>query len=294
MSLRRLQIFLEVAARGSFAAAADRLGLAQSAVSMQMRNLEEELGADLFDRSRRPPVLNDRGLALVPEAREVLTKYDDLKRIVRGGGAIAGTLRLGVIQTASTGVLPGALTALHEHYPDLRVRIESGLSAGLLGRVVHGELDAAILTAPERLPGELKAHLVFEEPLSVIAPKAFTGGSDADLLTRHPFIRFNRRTGVGRIIEHALRDRALSVDEAMELDAIEPIIEMVSCGLGVAVVPDSALGRETREAIRVLPFGDPVATRQVIVVERHASPRAALTEVLVAALTGLLLCNIIT
>ncbi|MEQ8335113.1 LysR family transcriptional regulator [Nisaea sp.] len=288
MSLRRLQIFLEVASRGSFAAAADRLGLAQSAVSMQIRTLEQELGADLFDRSRRPPVLNDRGAALIPQARAILTQYEDLKQTVQPDGHIAGTLRLGVIQTASTGILPGALTGLHERYPDLRVRIESGLSTGLLGRVAHGELDAAILTAPERLPPELNGHLIFEEPLSVIAPPGLTGATDAALLTRHPFIRFNRRTGVGRIIEHALRDRNLAVDEAMELDAIEPIIEMVSCGLGVAVVPAYALDPVTRDAIRVLPFGDPVATRRVIVVERHASTRAALTAVLVKALTGLL------
>jgi DNA-binding transcriptional LysR family regulator len=287
MSLRRLQIFLEVAARGSFAAAADRLGLAQSAVSMQMRTLEEELGADLFDRSRRPPVLNDRGLALVPEAREILGKYEDLKRIVRGGGEIAGTLRLGVIQTASTGILPAALTRLHEAHPQLRVRIESGLSSGLLVRVAQGELDAAILTAPERLPPELRGHLIFEEPLSVIAPRGFSGANDAELLTRHPFIRFNRRTGVGRIIEHALRDRSFQVDEAMELDAIEPIIEMVSRGLGVAVVPAYAIGEAARADLRVLPFGDPAVSRRVIVVERHVSPRAALTEVLVGVLSGL-------
>ncbi|WP_193185771.1 LysR substrate-binding domain-containing protein [Nisaea sediminum] len=293
MSLRRLQIFLEVAARGSFAAAADRLGLAQSAVSMQMRNLEQEFGADLFDRSRRPPVLNDRGLALVPEAREILRKYEDLKRIVRGGGATAGTLRLGVIQTASTGILPSALARLHRDHPDLRVRIESGLSAGLLGRVTHGELDAAILTAPERLPPDLRGHVIFEEPLCVIAPKDFPGTSDAELLTRHPFIRFNRRTGVGRIIEHALRDRAFQVDEAMELDAIEPIIEMVTRALGVAVVPAYALDEEARGQIRVLPFGDPAVTRRVIVVERHASPRADLTKVLVGALSGLPNRNVI-
>lgn len=287
MSLRRLQIFLEVAARGSFASAADRLGLAQSAVSMQMRALEQELGADLFDRSRRPPVLNDRGAALIPKARAILTQYEDLKQSVQPDGHVAGTLRLGVIQTASTGILPGALTSLHDTYPDLRVRIESGLSAGLLGRVTHGDLDAAILTAPDRLPPELKAHLIFEEPLSVIAPSGLSGVTDAELLTRHPFIRFNRRTGVGRIIEHALRDRALAVDEAMELDAIEPIIEMVSGGLGVAVVPAYALDAERREGIRVLPFGAPATTRRVIVVERHASTRAALTAILVEALTRL-------
>lgn len=293
MSLRRLQIFLEVAARSSFASAADRLGIAQSAVSMQMRNLEEELGQELFDRSRRPPALNDRGLALIPAAREILAKYEDLKLVVRGAGAVAGTLRLGVIQTASTGILPAALTRLHESHPELRVQIESGLSTGLLGRVGHGDLDAAIVTAPERLPPDLREHELFVEPLAVIAPPALSGASDAELLTRHPFIRFNRRTGVGRIIEHALRDRALAVDEAMELDAIEPIIEMVSRGLGVAVVPVHAIDPEKRAAIRALPFGAPAVTRRVIVIERHGSSRARLTKVLVAAISALHSTNVI-
>ena len=206
MSFRRLQIFLEVAACGSFASAADRLGLVQSAVSMQMRTLEQEIGANLFDRSRRPPALNDHGAALIPKARAILTQYEDLKQSVQPDGHVVGTLRLGVIQTASNGILPSALTSLYETYPNLRVRIESGLSADLLGRVMHGDLDAAILTAPERLPANLKWHLIFEEPLSVIAPAGLSGATDAELLTRHPFIRFNRRTGVGRIIDHALRD----------------------------------------------------------------------------------------
>jgi len=282
MSLRRLQIFLEVAARGSFAAAADRLGLAQSAVSMQIRNLEEELGADLFDRSRRPPVLNDRGAVLIPKAREVLALYEDLKHAVRGG--VAGTLRLGVIQTASTGILPGALAAQHRLHPEMRVRIESGLSADLISRVAAGELDAAIVTAPHRVPPEMVSHTIVEEPLVVIAPQGSDGNADDVLLARYPFIRFNRRTGVGRIIEQELRRRQIPVDEAMELDSIEPIIGMVSRGLGVAVVPSHAVLPEIRDRLRVLPFGVPQVRRRVSLMERVRSPRAALAEIMVAAL----------
>ena len=230
--------------------------------------MEQEIGANLFDRSRRPPALNGHGAALIPKARAMLTQYEDLKQSVQPDGHVVGTLRL-VIQTASNGILPGALTSLYETYPNLRVRIESGLSADLLGRVMH-DLDAAVIN-PERLPANLKWHLIFEEPLSCDPPAGLSGATDAELLTRHPFIRFNRRTGVGRIIDHALRDRAISVDEAMELDAIEPIIKMVAGGLGVAVVPAYALDVERLKGIHFLPFGEPIATRRVIVVERHAS-----------------------
>lgn len=282
MSLRRLQIFLEVAARGSFAAAADRLGLAQSAVSMQMRTLEDEMGAELFDRTRRPPVLNDRGAVLIPKAREILTLYDDFKHTARGG--VAGTLRLGVIQTASTGMLPGALAEQHRRHPEMRVRIQSGLSSDLISQVGAGDLDAAIVTAPERVPAEMICHEIVEEPLVVIASTAFQGRDDGDLLDRYPFIRFNRRTGVGRVIEQELRRRQIRVDEAMELDSIEPIIGMVSRELGVAVVPSYAIVPAIRESLRILPFGAPQVSRKVGLIERARSSRSALSEIMVSAL----------
>ena len=145
MNLRHLETMLAIAETGSFAAAADRVGVTQSAVSMQMRALEAVIGAELFDRARRPPVLSDLGRGLLGPARAVLRAAEDLL-VAASGAALRGRLRLGVIPTAATGLVPDALALLAARAPDLQIRIESGLSVDLARRVSQGALDAALVT----------------------------------------------------------------------------------------------------------------------------------------------------
>ena len=110
MTLRHLATLVAVAEAGSFHGAADRLGITQSAVSMQMKALEENLRVALFDRARRPPVLNALGRSLLERAREVLLRYEALRQAALAGESVVGTLRLGVIPTTGTTLLPRALT----------------------------------------------------------------------------------------------------------------------------------------------------------------------------------------
>src|SRR5690606_33700267 len=128
-------------------------------------------------------------------------------------------------------------TLLAARAPDLRIRVESGLSADLARRVAQGVLDAALVTETGRLERGLLLRPILEEPLLVAAPPAAAGPPARVLLRTLPFVRFNRRTGVGRVIDAALRRDRIAVTEAMELDSIEAILAMVGRGLGVAVVP---------------------------------------------------------
>src|SRR5690349_24202672 len=102
MSLRAFRTLIAIAEHGSFAAAARMVNLSQSAVSTQMRALEAELKAPLFDRSKRPPVLNDAGKALVAKARELLAGYEDLQAAVAASGAVEGRIRLGAVGSTLT------------------------------------------------------------------------------------------------------------------------------------------------------------------------------------------------
>lgn len=283
MSLRHLATLIAIAEHGSFAAAAERLGLTQSAVSMQMKALEGELDAELFDRSRRPPELSGAGRAAIEPARRILALYAGLREAARTPGDLAGSLRIGVIPTASTGLLPAALALLSGRYPRLAIRIENGLSTELALRVADGALDAAVVTGDSGPERGLSRHLILTERLMVVAPLGAAGSTDATLLTGLPFIRFNRRAGVGRIIERALGSRRIRVAEAMELDSIEAILAMVSRGLGVSVVPEHALTDDLRRALVCMPFGDPPATRSVTLVAR-AGGLAPRTEALLRSL----------
>ena len=156
MNLRHLRTFVTIAETGSFQAASERLFLTQSAVSMQMKALEESLQAELFDRGKRPPVLSALGRALLDRARDLVDQVDSFRQAAAGGEELLGSLTLGVIPSATTSVLPSALARLRDEHPRMQVRIEGGLSAGLEDLVAGGVIDAAVFTEPARLPSGLR------------------------------------------------------------------------------------------------------------------------------------------
>ena len=135
MSLRALRTLLAIAQQGSFARAADAVCLTQSAVSLQVRSLEEDFNATLFDRSRRTPTLTEAGRRAVERAREILALYDNMASELGDSDELAGRLRIGAIQTALAGVLPAALAALRQQHPRLGVQVYAGMSAELAVRI---------------------------------------------------------------------------------------------------------------------------------------------------------------
>jgi DNA-binding transcriptional LysR family regulator len=284
MSLRQLETLVTIADAGSFQGAAGRLGITQSAVSMQMKALEDDLQTSLFDRARRPPDLRETATPLVDQARRILRLHQDFRQGARAIGPVSGNIRIGVIPTVSTGVLPDALAILRERTPQLQVRIENELSTELIRRVERGMLDAAILTEPPRLNAGLRSRAILEERLLVVAPSDSPGKSDIDLLSALPFVRFNRRAGVGRAIDAALKERGIDVQERMELDSIESILMMVSRGLGAAIAPERSISAEQRAQLKCVPFGDPPLHRRVALVERSREDPSALTDALYDAL----------
>ncbi|MEQ9490334.1 MAG: LysR family transcriptional regulator [Alphaproteobacteria bacterium] len=284
MNLRHLETFVIIAETGSFQTAADRMHVTQSAVSMQMKALEVDLGTALFDRSRRPPALSPSGRSLIDPARALLDAAADFREKAQGGAGLFGTLKLGAIPTATTGILPGALARLQEDHPKLQIRLESGLSLGLEERVASGDLDAAVITLAGRQRPGLDILPIRTERLVVVAKASICGvgaGGEA-VLERLPFIRFNKATGIGKVIEQQLQRLQINVRETMELDSIEAILEMVTQGLGAAVVPESSLRPD--ETLSKLTLGDPPLTRDVALIVRKGARKFPLTNELWQAL----------
>lgn len=280
MSLRALRTLVAIARHGTFARAADAVGLTQSAVSLHVRALEQEFRATLFDRSRRQPVLTEAGQAAVARAREILALYDGVAGEL-GVGGLAGRLRLGAIQTALAGPLPDALAALREAHPRLRVQVASGMSAELAARVDAGELDAAVTTEPVKPhPAGLAVTPLYEDRFWIVAPPGLEGQDAGALLQGLPFIRFDRRAWAGRMIEQELRRQRLRVQEEMELDSQEAIVRMAASGLGAAVVPLSDAALAALPPLTRLPFGDPQRRRRVVLLEREDRPAHRLAAAL--------------
>ena len=242
MELRQLKTLVAIEDCGSFAGAADAVGLTQSAVSLQIRHLEEELGAELFDRTRRSPRFNAKGRALAAHARKVV---EICAHITAHGAsdALEGTLLLGAVPTSLDGIVPPALAFLREYHPGLLVRVTSGLSADLTERLRSGAINTAVVTEPHRPADGLTAHPIAREPLVVLAPPDAAGDSDQEILEAAPFIQFDRRAWVGQRIDRHLRDRGIRVSLGMEINTLEAIARMVRWRLVFSFVATAIVGR---------------------------------------------------
>ena len=125
------------------------------------------------------------------------------------------------------------------------------------------------------------------EPLCVIAPAESVGDTDAELLEQNPFIWFNRKTWAGQQIERHLLDRGIRVHEGMEIDSLEAISSMVSCGLGVSIVPLRCCAEPFPAGLKLVPFGEPQTYRVVGLLERQGNPQQRLVQVLLRELQQL-------
>ena len=285
MDLKHLKTLIAIAENGSFAAAGEAIGLTQSAISLHVKSLEDELETKLFDRTTRPPRLNTRGRNLIDRARTIVEQCEGLSDIATGE-AFSGSLDIGSVPTLLSGILPPALSAIRGSHPDIRIRVSSGLSADLVGRVHKGELDVAVVTEPSQLQTGLSWHMFAKEPLMVIAPEGTVGETDRELLDAGPFIRFQRYAWAGRLIDTHLKDWGIRVHTGMEIDSLEAIASMVKHGLGVSVVPDRAAA-DLPSGIKKVPFGDPPLCRIIGVVERRDNPKIHLIRALVEILSDL-------
>ncbi|MCP3386405.1 MULTISPECIES: LysR family transcriptional regulator [unclassified Bradyrhizobium] len=269
MSIRQLRTLVAIADRGSFNAAAQRLFITQSAVSMQMKALEAEMRAKLFDRASRPPVLNANGWRLVDEARQIIERYDALRLLASASTTgLTGSVRLGVIPSVATHLLPQTLSRLRADHASLRIQVQSGLSPELAFKVESNTLDVAIITELERLDPAIVFEPISEEELKVVIHKDLARGSIADLLRAHPFIRFDPAMGVGRIIDATLRERRIPVNDFMEFDSIETMVRMVKLKLGVAVIPVGLFSFGSADNVRSISFVPPVHRRIGMVARR--------------------------
>ena len=281
MSLRGLRILAAVAGKGSFAAAAEQLGLTQSAVSLQIKNLEEAFGVPLFERTGRSPKLNLNGKLAVQRAREILDLYDGIKGELSPSDAIKGVLTLGAVPTVITGSLPAVLGRLRQRHGEMQVRLVSSLSAELVRRVEEGDLDAALTTEPPfPIPPHSQWQTYDEEPFFVVAPKSAAAGTVKELFEGYPFVRFDKTAWAGALVDAQLTAQGIRPREVTELDSLEAAASMVEQGLGIAVVPlNRQRLREAKTHFQLTPFGAPQLTRRMGMYQKRRHPRLALTQV---------------
>ena len=284
MRLRQLQTLVAIADTGSFHAAAAKLGLTQAAISMQMKSLEESLRLELFERSVRPPRLNNTGLLMLEQAREITSLCDKLLDASPVSSQLIGSIRNGTVPGMSF-ILPQTLDNLHKSYRRLQIRVVSDLADELVHQIDQGRLDAAVITQPQDLDSHLLSRPLLSEPLMVIAPRDYAGQSDAELLTGNPYIGFNRKAEVSRLIEQALNQRNIKVNPIMELDTLETFQMMILHGLGVGVLPISSIRERFLDDLYAVPFGSPALQRTISLVQQREHHRQIFLDTLYDALS---------
>jgi len=284
MDTRQLQTLLAVADTGSFAAAAAVVNLTPSAVSQQIQALEVELGASLFDRTHRPPLLNSKGMEVLQSARTILQVVTETRRAI-SGGQIRGTLNLGSIRTASMMLIPQALAQMQTVYPELSFDWRVGLSETLMSDVVAGRLDTAIVAEHVGVPPGLTWTPFLSEPLLLIGPPNTSGMEYEQLIAEQPFIRYTTNVPLSRQIDTELSRLGVVPRKIAEINTVPAIISCVYAGLGIAVVPRITLLEPTAAQLVSHIFGTPPIYRRLGVVQRQTSAHSEVIRRLVETLS---------
>ncbi|PRY11177.1 LysR family transcriptional regulator [Kineococcus rhizosphaerae] len=245
MTLRRLEYFVAVAEQRSFSAAARTLHTAQPPLSTQVRALERELGAELFDRTGRTPELSPAGRALLPEARRILAAYDRLATTAqRARDGSVGRLRLGLVPSATAGRLPAVLRRLRVDLPGLEVSLVEGRPPELLRRLDLDDLDVVLLYTVVDGPA-LASRVLATEPLVLAVPPGHRFAAQPAVavadLEREPLVLPARHGDDG------LRERTSALLAGVhvrvvqdDLWMVQTMVALVAAGLGCAVVPASS------------------------------------------------------
>lgn len=265
MQTRALRTLVKIRDVGSFAVAAEQLNMTLSAVSMQMKNLEQMLGVELFDRAHRPPKITPRGLSVCRHAANVLRAEAALLEFCQPDDQLTGEFRLGFIPTANVRLLPQFLINARRRAPRARFTLETGLSEHLEHRVLTGQLDAAIVTASIPRPAGLRYDLIREEPLAFAAPALMAGRSPGAIASQLPFLHFTPKSGIGKVIaDHMNRLGLTGTGPTMVLDSVEATMECVNHGVGFTLLPMPDIERYGDQTVTVIPQPDDGLARRIV------------------------------
>ena len=245
MDLRQLETFVAVAETRSFSRAATRLHVVQSAVSATIRRLEAEWQAQLFDRTTHRVELTDLGRVMLPEARAALAAAEAVEHAVEEArGGLRGTVQVGIMQSARRpgGVsVAAAISAFKARYPAVVVEVRQGGSARQAEAVRAGELDLAFIGLPDqRLPGLHVQRLAEVQMLLACHPGhrlAARAGVELEALVDEPFADLPPEWGVRVAADRAFAAAGVERTLAYEINDVSTLVEFVSHGLAVALLP---------------------------------------------------------
>jgi LysR family hydrogen peroxide-inducible transcriptional activator len=285
-TIKQLEYFVAVAKASNFRKAAEKLGISQPTLTVQIAAMEEELGLQLFDRSRAGTLLTPSGRDLLPVARDILEQYEQLGGVIEGRSRqLGGSFRLGVSPTLGQSVLPKLMGPLHKRYPDLQLHIREDIPQNLGQGLDAGTYDIILSVLPMHT-GDYKVRPLFTEPLHVVVP------------TENPLAQKDKLYA-----RDLLQQRVLSIDEdhhlhrqimtlcnrhgarlvrEYECNTLSAMRLMLLLNMGIAILPELFIRAELSDSehVRVFKLEDETPTRTHIAMWRKNSSARQLFQLL--------------
>ena len=250
MNLSALRTLLEVAQVGSFAVAAERLGLTLSAVSTQLKNLEQELNTSLFDRSFRPPRMTPEGRRILSHARTIMAETQKIRTIGEPDDAVRGSYRIGFIPTAMVRLMPRFLIASSSRYPEAKFVVESGLTADLIQRLKQGELDIALVTQTPSNTEGLVFQALLDERFVLAVPKHARRWQLNRCAKDLIHISLARpASGIDQLVGQKMSALDITCRTTQLVDSVEAAMECVNAGIAFSILPEPDVQRYATTAV---------------------------------------------
>jgi LysR family hydrogen peroxide-inducible transcriptional activator len=277
ITLRQLRYLASLARHRHFGRAAEECAVSQPALSMQIRELEEDIGVALVERRPGDIALTEAGLEVAQRAEHIIASTRDLVDFARHREVLSGSLKLGVIPTLAPYLLPRVLPPLQAKYPSLKLEVRESQTAALIEELARGALDLVIVALPIE-QGDLETQPLFEDPFLLAVPAS-------DPSSHRHRVNLNDVDHSRLILleeGHCLRDQALAFCGApvrhhstgLAATSLTTVMQMVANGYGVTLVPQIAADAELRDVrVRALPFVEPAPRRVIGLAWRKTSPR---------------------
>ncbi|MEH7176338.1 LysR family transcriptional regulator [Neobacillus vireti] len=284
MELRQIQYFMEVAKREHVTEAALELHVAQSAVSRQIFNLEQELGVDLFIREGRNVKLTRIGQIFLEHMEQAMKVIDEAQREIEEYlDPLKGTIRIGFPTSLASYTLPTTISAFREHYPQVKFQLKQGSYKELIEGVNHGEYDMALIGPVPKHEKHLTGTTLFTEKIVALLPLSHPLSDRNSIklseLREESFVLFPKGFVLREIIVNACEQLAFQPNVSFEGEDIDSIKGLVSAGLGITLIPEITLVEGIPRSTVKVPITEPDVTRTVGVIihkERKMLPTVKL------------------
>jgi molybdate transport repressor ModE-like protein len=291
MHIETLKVFCDLVETGSFSLAASKNFITQSAVSQQIRSLEERYTRELVERSKGHVRLTQAGEVLYQVGKEIIQKYREIEDSLHSlSQSVAGTVRVATVYSVGLYELSSPLKRYLQAFPDVNIHLEYTRASKIYDDVSRGDVDIGIVAYPSKRPQILVTPFREDRLVLICAPQhpfACYSRVLIQQLDGEKFIGFERDVPTRRALDRILRHNGVKVHYVMEMDNIETIKRGVEIGAGISIVPQPAIAQEVKnETLKAVHLADEVVMRPLGIISKRGRRFTPAVQEFVAFLQG--------